>query len=368
MTFSSKVFGKLRTITINEELYFVGKDVAKALGYKNSSEALSKHVDAEDKMQIPKQDLQEFKDVGTKGAILINESGMYSLIFSSKLESAKQFKKWVTGEVLPEIRKTGLYISEDAQDESIDFNRKFNNRRIRKTFSEADINSLEELFNQYIELSSIERTAGRLTNKDRISACKIIENTLKARHVDLLFEGAKPSQLMALQETMALVVAQRERLNNKMRGGVISNKTRRIAELEEELALMQDEENEWYLIEKHPFSNNYQYDFMQGGRVKTTAYRAWINNLHLDKYLPKTYPGLDINKPMEIHLMYGHMDKFDTINFEKSICDQISDYYGFNDRLIKRATQELHSYVDSYDEGYMYVRINNIDLGDEEDE
>lgn len=106
--FESKEFGKLRTLDINGEPWFVGKDVAVILGYSNPRKALIDHVDAEDKM-----DGVTIRDsIGREQKpILINESGLYSLILSSKLKSAKRFKHWVTSEVLPSIRKNGGYIA-----------------------------------------------------------------------------------------------------------------------------------------------------------------------------------------------------------------------------------------------------------------
>ncbi|WP_167957933.1 BRO family protein [Anaerosporobacter faecicola] len=103
--FENQEFGQVRTVTINEEPYFVGKDVTNALGFKDSVNALKQHVESDDMAKHHLTDslgrLQE--------TTVINESGMYALIFGSKLESAKRFKKWVTSEVLPSIRKTGTY-------------------------------------------------------------------------------------------------------------------------------------------------------------------------------------------------------------------------------------------------------------------
>ena len=101
--FNNKEFGKIRTVTIDNEPWFVGKDVAVILGYSNPQKALRDHVDEEDKTLN-----DSFTVNGTKG-ILINESGLYSLILSSKLPNAKKFKHWVTSEVLPILRKTGSY-------------------------------------------------------------------------------------------------------------------------------------------------------------------------------------------------------------------------------------------------------------------
>ena len=105
--FSNSEFGNIRTVTVNGEPWFVGKDIAEALGYgkgKSLNNAVASHVDDEDKgvteMMTPG---------GKQNLIIINESGLYSLILSSKLPNAKKFKRWVTSEVLPAIRKTGHY-------------------------------------------------------------------------------------------------------------------------------------------------------------------------------------------------------------------------------------------------------------------
>ena len=95
--------GCIRTVIINDQPWFVGKDIAVALGYSNPQKAIRDHIDVEDKTVN-----DSFIINGTKGT-LINESGLYSLILSSKLPSAKKFKRWVTSEVLPAIRKTGHY-------------------------------------------------------------------------------------------------------------------------------------------------------------------------------------------------------------------------------------------------------------------
>lgn len=102
--FNNPEFGQIRTVTIENEPWFVGKDVAAALGYSNPRDAIQRHVDDEDKgasrITTPS---------GTQETTVINESGLYSLIMSSKLPTAKKFKRWVTSEVLPTLRETGQY-------------------------------------------------------------------------------------------------------------------------------------------------------------------------------------------------------------------------------------------------------------------
>ena len=112
--FTSEVFGEIRTCQVNNQIMFVGKDVAMALGYAKSRNALAAHVDDEDK----KDALIQGPLGGTQKMTIINESGLYSLILSSKLPQAKAFKRWVTSEVLPQIRRTGGYIPTHAADGS----------------------------------------------------------------------------------------------------------------------------------------------------------------------------------------------------------------------------------------------------------
>ena len=105
-TFSNPDFGTIRTLELNNEPWFVGKDVAGILGYADTNKAVAMHVDDEDKLND-----KTSSSLGQRGGWLINESGLYSLILSSKLPTAKKFKRWVTSEVLPSIRKTGGYIA-----------------------------------------------------------------------------------------------------------------------------------------------------------------------------------------------------------------------------------------------------------------
>lgn len=106
MVFNNAEFGNVRTMEINGEPWFVGKDIAVALGYKNTRDALLIHVDEEDKNTVAIHDGNK----GNPNQTIINESGVYALIFGSKLPNAKKFKHWVTSEILPTIRKTGTYL------------------------------------------------------------------------------------------------------------------------------------------------------------------------------------------------------------------------------------------------------------------
>ncbi len=110
MTFSNPDFGEIRTVDENGAVWFVGKDVAEILGYADTFGALKKHVDEDDKLVCQIDSAGQKRDV-----TIINESGLYSLVLSSKLPTAKQFKRWVTSDVLPSIRKNGGYIAGQSE-------------------------------------------------------------------------------------------------------------------------------------------------------------------------------------------------------------------------------------------------------------
>ena len=112
--FENEQFGSIRTVMINNEPWFVGKDVAEILAYNEPHKAITRHVDEEDRTKHP-----ILSNGGMQESWLINESGLYSLILSSKLPTAKEFKRWVTSEVLPSIRKTGTYTKPTAQNPEI---------------------------------------------------------------------------------------------------------------------------------------------------------------------------------------------------------------------------------------------------------
>lgn len=122
--FENPEFGKVRTVEVNGEPWLVGKDVAEALGYSNINKAIQMHVDEEDKKTLDFKGFSHFGSLLWSGndfsnKIIINESGVYSLIMSSKLSTAKKFKRWVTSEVLPSIRKHGAYMNDETLEKAL---------------------------------------------------------------------------------------------------------------------------------------------------------------------------------------------------------------------------------------------------------
>lgn len=114
MIFENAEFGQIRTVEISNKNYFVGKDIAEALGYTNTQKAIRDHVDTEDKLT------EQIVLAGqNRAVVVINESGLYSLILSSKMPNARKFKHWVTSEVLPSIRRHGAYMTEDTIEKAL---------------------------------------------------------------------------------------------------------------------------------------------------------------------------------------------------------------------------------------------------------
>jgi len=142
--FENTEFGKVRVIMIDGQPWFIGKDVAEILGYSNSRKAMLDHVETEDRQVFQKSRNVTF-EIPPRGLTIINESGLYSLILSSKLPQAKAFKRWVTNEVLPSIRKHGAYATSDTLDEMLR-SPKFTETLIKKLAEEREKNAaLEEL-------------------------------------------------------------------------------------------------------------------------------------------------------------------------------------------------------------------------------
>lgn len=157
---------EVRTVMRNNTPYFIGKDVAEALGYRRPTKAIADHIDDEDKDEVPIQD-----SIGrSQMTPIINESGLYSLILKSKLDTAKRFKRWVTSEVLPSIRKRGLYATDELlnnPDLLIQVATELKNEREQRLIAEQRINELQPKATYYDLV---------LQNKSLISVSKIAKD------------------------------------------------------------------------------------------------------------------------------------------------------------------------------------------------
>ena len=380
--FNNELFGSVRTMMIDDNPWFVGKDIAEALAYKNISDALSKHVDDDDKIQIAKRDLQNCDDIGTKGAVLINESGVYSLIFGSKKPEAKAFKKWVTSEVLPQLRMSGVYITESATQESIDYQALYGKNRIYNTF--LNTVDLEAEYQRFYEMSKAERKARHINNDIRITCSKIVQKAIADRMALSLTE-VPASKLLAMKELSEQIQVDITKLSNKANGGFKANMTRKIKAQQQQLEFMETElteaRNQYNeLYEEHRriqeqgedaelieinysgFSNNDMYDYIDGKVRRTQRYNNWINNFPTDS-IDMLSEDVDFDKPMACELYFDHGKRFDVHNFIKPMLDMIARANNKDDRNIRKVSCVTNEFVDDhYKEGKIYLKLYNIEL------
>ena len=168
--FKNDEFGNVRVVEIDNEPWFAGKDVATILGYTNPQKAIRDHVDSEDKTVN-----ESFIVNGTKGT-LINESGLYSLVISSKLPSAKKFKHWVTSDILPSIRKHGAYVTPQTMDEMIanpDFTIKLLTalKEERERTKELETKNQDLMVENNIQAQQIAEMNPKVTYYDEVLSC-----------------------------------------------------------------------------------------------------------------------------------------------------------------------------------------------------
>ena len=216
---------QVRPVDVSGEPWFVGKDIAEILGYTNPSKALLDHVDDEDKLNNEK-----LLSLGQRGGWLINESGLYSLILSSKLPTAKEFKRWVTSEVLPTIRKTGSYSAKsDKPSKSLEI--KERNSRVR-------------LSNQFLKLSKVE--------------------TLSAEYKNILV--SKAAEALTGVELLPLPKSQQKMYSAGEIGQMFGVSAQKIGRISNEYGLKTNEYGEWYRS-KSEYSNKEVDTFVYNDRA-----------------------------------------------------------------------------------------------------
>lgn len=233
--FNSPEFGAIRTIEKDGEPWFVGKDVAAALGYKDTVNALKSHVDAEDKggWQITTQ-------FGDKETTIINESGLYSLVLSSKLPTAKKFKRWVTSEVIPSIRKHGAYMTPDRlqdvllnPDTLIQLAQNLKDEQEKRKALEAQIESQKPavLFTGAVETSKTSILIGELAKMLKQNGVNIGQNRLFAwmREKGYLIKRKGTDYNMSTQRSMDMGLFEiKETTINNPDGSIKISKTPKV--------------------------------------------------------------------------------------------------------------------------------------------
>lgn len=329
---------------------FLAKDVAEMIEHSDVSKMV-KAIDEDEKL------------IGTlfvsgqnREVWFLTEYGLYEVLMQSRKPIAKEFKKEVKA-ILKQLRMSGVVTNENATKEAVDYDMLFGRYNIRRTFRETT--DLIGTWEEFKRLSKIERQARRINNDVRIKGCDTIIDELKC-YIANNVSQMRPSQVIMYQEVIQEIYAEKNRLTNKYYGGLLSAKTKQIKRLEQQIEQEEELElDEYFFIDSHAFSCNFMYSYSKYGIVKSAAYQRWINNLNLEKYLPEEI-DVDFNKPIRIELLYGSKQGMDITNFNKAIVDQVATYYGFDDSLVKECNESLLEHVDSYDDGFIYIKIENI--------
>ena len=378
--FNNELFGSVRTMMINEKWYFVGKDIAEALGYKDPSSTISKHCKHVEKTTI-EAPCQNGNVVKTQVS-LIPESDVYRLIIKSKLPEAEKFEEWVMDEVLPQLRMSGVYITESATQESIDYQSLYGKNRIYNTF--LNTVDLEAEYQRFYEMSKAERKARHINNDIRITCSKIIQKAIADRMALKLTE-VPASKLLAMKELSEQIQVDITKLSNKANGGFKANMTKKIKAQQQQLEFMETElteaRNQYNeLYEEHRriqeqgedaelieinysgFSNNDMYDYIDGKVRRTQRYNNWINNFPTDS-IDMLSEDVDFDKPMACELYFDHGKRFDVHNFIKPMLDMIARANNKDDRNIRKVSCVTNEFVDDhYKEGKIYLKLYNIEL------
>lgn len=266
--FDSAQFGRIRAFNVNGNPWFVGRDVAERLGYSNPQKAIRDHVDDEDKGVN-----EMFTPGGKQQLPIINESGLYSLIMSSKLPSAKQFKRWVTSEVLPSIRKTGGYSKPHAAQPTAESSRpKFLIQSAEEMMAEARIcDSRVSLANQWLTLFHI------ATDPEIKETCMLKAASVLNGGVDITSRPSNPMILSSSENTAsATSVSQgdHELLNARQVSELIGIAPQRVGRLANLNDLKTDEYGAW-LEYDGPFGKKRRFLYNRKGveRLREIAHR-----------------------------------------------------------------------------------------------
>jgi len=236
MVFEQSGLGKLRITQINDDDVFNLSDVGFGLGYtKISKEKLYlKKDDIENKcktldivgLSVADNFYKITKDIDFENTY-ISEESFYDLALESRAKNARKFRKWVTSEILPSLRKRGVYIMEHAKDEIIDKEKLFGKRRIKNTFANTEIHKIEKLYDDFIEYISIEYTA-----KDRIRMLQSVYNGLNELNLKLSYNAVKNiGKCYDVSLLQNKVLQDKAYLQNKRNGGIKSSQTKTINKL-----------------------------------------------------------------------------------------------------------------------------------------
>lgn len=360
MQFTNTELGAVRIVVRDGEPWFAGKDVSIILGYTEPSK-MYRILDDTDMIEIDPQK-QEYQGMAQNGVglepnkhirnlVLINEAGLYTATLRSNLPGAKAFKRWVTSEVLPSIRRHGGYLTDNITDEQANNLVRFRARTIATTFSKVPYHEFEATYTALLDFYKEETTAKKaeLIDKVRQGVRRLNEDT-----TDTVVKFA----CSTLLDRLALDY---ERYHNYANGNekrVLTNQNKRLTA---EVKLLRDqlgpEANEFVTINYHGFSNNHIHGRWDSKKM-SRAYGCWRANFPYHELPPLSHWNLDPEGPIDVFIGYRARRDMDIHNFDKTAVDAIFKYYGLDDNRVDKNDSARWGNCGSFKDGriYFYMR------------
>jgi len=363
--FTSEQFGQIRIMTIDGEDHFNLYDTMFGLGYTKTSKG---------KLYLRKDEIEnicetlDIKGLSVSDNLIIitkdidfentyvTEDNFYDLCIESKAKNARSFRKWITSEVLPSLRKRGVYIMENAKEDIIDNEKLFGKRRVKNTFANAEVHDVEKLYDDCINYIN-----DQYSTKDKIKICQSIFNGLSDLSLKLSQDAVKNmGKCYDISLLQNRVIYDKAKYQNKRNGGIKSSKTKTINKLNPPI-------EDYMVFDIHPMSENYMYQavnsFQTGEAimVRTNTYKNWLDRFPVEQAINKDELDIDWTKPIKMFIKVDCLAKFDSSNFIKATNDMILNrIYLEDDSIAKDTIISTNKIVDEYSKGKIYVYIQNL--------
>lgn len=278
----------------------------------------------------------------------LTEEMLYDFIFESRTDRAKKFRKWVTNEVLPQIRETGAYVSENITSEQQKLLKKYSAPRFRKqTFSTIPVEQISKSYKECMDYHK------RKKAKEKINIKKEVAKVLEERKEIAINNGSSPLALFIAEEIKTI---QKDITNssNKSNAAKIGKANKEILNLQNKLNQLEPLKEEWKTIDYHPFTVNCCTMAVGERIVATQTYNKWKLNFPIEQ-IPKNQ--FNFNNPIYIWLEFEHEAKYDVANLHKTFIDKLCKEYGVDDQYIQIMRCCTRSYVDNYKDGKIHFVI-----------
>jgi prophage antirepressor-like protein len=299
----------------------------------------------------------------------IPEPYVYLLAMKAKSEIALSFQKWLAFEVIPAIRKRGVYVAENADPEVVNKELLFSPRRVRKTFAQSQPHSIQDLYSDMVEYIT-----ENYSNKERrvilSTACLGLEDLHNKLALDPAHNMGKVYELMLVKEFLYQDLL---KLTKRSYGGKLGYKTRKLTQQQaviesqgELLKLLPPTPEEYVKINRHGFSANFMYvqGTKRGNNVpkRSSGYNHWQDTFPYGELPGKSSWGVNWNKPLAVYLRFICREEFDTDNLIKSALDTIiTRFYGEDDNIVGKVYAERVAICDDWDNGKIFFCIKNME-------